>query len=78
MNMHPNFKNLNPIYDDLRYERTLKLANLWRSLLGEKLNARVEALIRKDFNQYISGGNKLDMVKIQALSHSLKTDYITH
>jgi hypothetical protein len=62
--MHPNFMSLNPIYDNIRYEKAVKLANLWTGLLSDNLNLRVEDLIRKDF--------------ILALSQNLKSDYITY
>jgi hypothetical protein len=45
--MHSNFKNLDPIYEKIRFEKAEGLANIWLRSIGATLKARVEDIIRK-------------------------------
>ena len=76
ISLHQNFKNLNPIYDKLRYERAQKLAERWKTELGQKLVAQVNQQMRDDFHKFIVAGNKLTFAEIQGLSAEFKNDYI--
>lgn len=78
MNLHKNFKNLAPMYDKMRYNRALKLADVWKMTIGEKMKKKYDDQYRKNFNEYVEKGGKLTYEEIHELSNTLKADYITH
>ena len=74
-NLHRNFKDLKPHYDELRYGRAKNLANHWLDQLGKNLKEQVRQEKRKNFIEFIQSGNRLSFKEIQNLGKTLKGDY---
>jgi len=73
---HPNFKDLNPAYDLMRYQNAMRVAEIWKQELGSKLKEKYKAQHRKNFNEFIQAGNSLSYNQIRDLKTTLKGDYI--
>jgi len=46
LNLHENFKDLNPTYAKMRFKRAKDLANHWENNLGVKIKKRVDVVAR--------------------------------
>ena len=74
-NLHKNFQDLKPIYDQKKYLRAVDLADNWLDKIGDKLLSDVKKERRKNFVHWIQEGNKLSFAEIQNLGKTLKGDY---
>lgn len=78
INFHKAFRDLNPEYQNKRHERAVKCANVWLNKIGANLKQAVSVEARKNFNTYISEGNKLTIAQLRELNPQWKDDYIHH
>ena len=76
--LHKNFKNLNPKYEEQRYQRAVDLARHWERIIGAKLVEKVRDQARKNFNAQIASGQKLSLEDLKLLGTLNKGDYIKH
>ena len=76
--LHKNFKNLNPKYEEQRYQRAVDLARHWERIIGAKLVDKVRDQARKNFNAQIASGQKLSLEDLKLLGTLNKGDYIKH
>ena len=74
-NLHKGFKNLNPVYDQMRFKRAQDLANNWLEKIGKDLKEKVRQENRKNFIKFLEEGNKLSYTQIKNLGKTLKGDY---
>jgi len=59
INFSKGFVDLNPYYHKMRHIRAVKAANRWLEVIKSNLKDKVAEESRKNFNKWISEGNKL-------------------
>ena len=76
LNLHKNFKNLKPHYDQIKYKKSKDLADAWMSKLSEALIKRVEDEAAKNFEKYVEAGHRLSYKDLRILNTRHKEVYI--
>ena len=74
--IHENFLDLKPIYQQMKFKRAYDLAQHWLKIIGFKLLNMVKEQARKNFRERIESGSRLSYEEIQMLNTLHKGDYI--
>ena len=76
LGLHKNFKNLTPIYDQMKYRRAKDMADAWLDKISVSLLKKVEVEAAKNFGLYVEAGHRLSYGDLRKLNTLKKGAYI--
>ena len=74
-NLHSNWKDLNPIWDQRRHERAVECSKRYLACIAKKLKEKVEIEDIKNFTNFVTDGGKLTYSDIKSLNSKKKNIY---
>ena len=76
LNLHENFKDLNPEYNKIKLARAKDLAAEWAKKLESKLHKETNIVAKENFNVWLKDGNRLSYNHLRKLNTVWKKDYV--
>ena len=74
-NLHRNFKDLKPVYDEIRFGKGKELAAQWEKEIGRVLLQRVNEQKRIHMQEYLENGGTIKYGELKKLNSVIKRDY---
>ena len=67
-NFHPNFVNLNRVYEKQKYKRDLDMAKHWEVVIQKRLKNEIEEKHHQNFIEFVKNDGKLSYEELRQLN----------